>query len=314
VQSNDFRPILDVLRGTCILPETVPPPLYHYTDIDGLMGIFNTGELWATDVHFMNDTSEYDHANEMIAAELRSIGADVLPLSEPPLPSPSQEGVIELGGEWATRVGMTGVAKRFLETTQQDLLKPIFRTYVSCFCDSGNLLRQWRAYASGGYSIEFDGSLLGSRYQGSDPRAILTRVEYSEDKQKELIRSLLRTHFPPFLSTALTGVDESAIHLRLIGEFALLVARACLKSAAFDDEREWRIIRFGLLEDSTERFRASKGLPLPYRPIEIKSPEVPITGIMVGHRPAPLGWMGSISETRSNNLLRRRRAWPNRPS
>lgn len=189
MQTIGFGQIFDVLRGTCILQDA--PTLHHYTDLDGLMGIFKTGELWATDIGFMNDTSEYEHANDMVVAELRSIGADVLPLSQPPLPRPNQEGITEFGGEWATRVGMTGVAERFLATSREGLLKPRLRSYVSCFCDSRNLLRQWRAYASGGYSIEFDGSQLASRFQGSDPPTLLARVEYSMDKQRDLIRSLL---------------------------------------------------------------------------------------------------------------------------
>jgi len=75
--SNHILPKVEVLRGTCILPDRVPQKLYHYTDLDGLMGIFNTGELWATDVQFMNDTSEYIHSNEMVTDEFSSMGADV---------------------------------------------------------------------------------------------------------------------------------------------------------------------------------------------------------------------------------------------
>lgn len=36
------------------LPET----LYHYTDIRGVQGIWEKGELWATSALFLNDTSE----------------------------------------------------------------------------------------------------------------------------------------------------------------------------------------------------------------------------------------------------------------
>jgi len=309
VQAYDFRRIFEVLRGTRILPDTAPQRLHHYTDLEGLMGIFDTGELWATDVRFMNDTSEYDHANEMVAAELKSLGAHILPLSEPPFPEPDEEGNIIIGEEYATRVGMRKVAADLLESTGQRLLKPQFRTYVSCFCDSGDLLRQWRAYASGGYSLEFDGSLLSGRYQGSHPTTLLARVEYSEDNQKELIRSLLRTHFPKYLSSALTGANKGAIDLVVTGTNAVLLARACLKSDAFEDEREWRILTLGPLESATEKFRASKGLPLPYHPIDIKFPNLPITGIMVGPGPQQerkqraierfVGKQGHIKVTRS---------------
>jgi hypothetical protein len=115
-------------------------------------------------------------------------------------------------------------------------------------------------------------------------------VEYKAEGQKELIRSLLRTHVPQFLPRILaaleksepTFVEEGPNDPLVDGFIVFLVARACLKSAAFDDEREWRMIKCTPVNGTTEQFRPSKGLPLPYWPIVLKSPDVPITGIMVG--------------------------------
>jgi hypothetical protein len=153
---------VEILRETCIVPDIAPVKLYHYTDLDGLMGILNTGQLWATDVKFMNDMSEYDHANEMIKTELSAMETEVLPLFDPPLPV--NEGIITAAGAFLRQ------SKRRAEVIEMAehliLYQKGYRCYVSCFCDSGDLLRQWRAYASGGYSIEFDGSVLSSRYQG----------------------------------------------------------------------------------------------------------------------------------------------------
>ena len=35
--------------------------LYHYTSPAGLLGIFNTSELWLSDSDFVNDSSESDY-------------------------------------------------------------------------------------------------------------------------------------------------------------------------------------------------------------------------------------------------------------
>jgi hypothetical protein len=39
-----------------------PPPetLYHYTTQDGLLGIIQSRSLWATNVSYMNDSTEFD--------------------------------------------------------------------------------------------------------------------------------------------------------------------------------------------------------------------------------------------------------------
>jgi hypothetical protein len=39
-----------------------PDILYHYTDQFGLIGIVNTSELWATKIHYMNDSTEFSLA------------------------------------------------------------------------------------------------------------------------------------------------------------------------------------------------------------------------------------------------------------
>lgn len=40
--------------------------LYHYTDVAGLIGICTSGSLWATNLRFMNDARELDHARHLM--------------------------------------------------------------------------------------------------------------------------------------------------------------------------------------------------------------------------------------------------------
>ena len=39
-----------------------PELLYHYTTLDGLLGILDKRELWATGISYLNDTFEYKAA------------------------------------------------------------------------------------------------------------------------------------------------------------------------------------------------------------------------------------------------------------
>ena len=47
-----------------------PDILYHYTSQEGLLGIIGTGNIWATDILYLNDATEYTYAYKMIMEEL----------------------------------------------------------------------------------------------------------------------------------------------------------------------------------------------------------------------------------------------------
>ena len=39
--------------------------LYHYTNSQAFLSIINNKSLWATNIHFLNDTSEFKHTLEL---------------------------------------------------------------------------------------------------------------------------------------------------------------------------------------------------------------------------------------------------------
>ena len=47
--------------------------LYHYTSPAGLLGIFNSSELWFSDSDFLNDSSESDYFHDTVKP-IRSLG------------------------------------------------------------------------------------------------------------------------------------------------------------------------------------------------------------------------------------------------
>jgi len=114
------------LGGTCILPLETPAYVYHYTTIEGLLGILDQKKLWATDVSFMNDASEYDYASGLITNELKSL---------------EERFLLGAGSPDSDLRHLIFNGLRHLATTRQ------FRVYASCFCEAKNLLSQWRAYS-----------------------------------------------------------------------------------------------------------------------------------------------------------------------
>src|ERR1700730_9126099 len=54
-------------------PESSPLPLrtlYHYTTQTGLLGILESKSIWASEIRFLNDATEFRTALEAVGAEL----------------------------------------------------------------------------------------------------------------------------------------------------------------------------------------------------------------------------------------------------
>jgi len=258
-----------------------PEHVYHYTDIQGLIGILSTRTLWATDVAYMNDASEYAYGGTIV-----------------------DEVITDTEREFA-RVGLL---RKYLNTTATELG---FRVYASCFCQTGDLLSQWRTYSKQGpgYAIEFRVDQLVASLSETEPSAFVGSVDYDPTRQRESVDRVvkncigpittdptgarfLRTPFakvadggaPPLDGTEATYVKE---HLQkwledsMIGVVALVFARPFLKAPAFSEEEEWRIVIHSDTEG--EEFRCSKGLLIPYRKLALgDAGKLPITSIRIG--------------------------------
>lgn len=100
--------------------------LYHYTTVNGLQGILETNRLWASAAYYLNDSSEVEYGSHLLHDELSvwrtanqnnpCFAADVL------------QGLDEIFSSPLSRISRTSTI------------------YVTCFCENGNLLSQWRAY------------------------------------------------------------------------------------------------------------------------------------------------------------------------
>ncbi len=106
-----------------------PKYLYHYTTAEGLKGIIENQEIWASDIFSLNDASEVYHGVALLKKHL----ATQQETSEGRLNTSLEafrEALGEIGPHTATP------------------------TYVCSFSEEPNDLSQWRAYCpDGGYAI-----------------------------------------------------------------------------------------------------------------------------------------------------------------
>lgn len=153
----------------------VPDILYHYTSAQGLIEILKTGKIWATNIRYLNDASEFVHAANIAR---RAAGTNFL--------SPYTK------------------LDHYLVDDSVGLVEDdsgLVACYVCSFSSEGNMLSQWRAYCptGGGFSIGVSGPMLDSAARDtvvkngtSEPESWrLLRCEYDEQRQLEVFRAVL---------------------------------------------------------------------------------------------------------------------------
>ena len=245
--------------------------LFHYTTAEGLKGIIEKNELWATSAYFLNDSSEIIYGYGVLKEVLdKSITNNVRPNDSLPL----------------------GIARNLRQWFGEDLqnrhvINPI---YLACFCEEDNLLSQWRTYGQlGGYSLGFNLPADDLRTgQGFKPEpnvytSIPVKIEYDRSEQAKkcvsILDQLLAIFDDPETARALVTVSDHPLVgystiLRVIADM-LLEEILSFKNEAFRDEKEWRVVirQRELTKQGTDDggktpipiyFRSSGGMLVPY--------------------------------------------------
>ncbi|MGW3911150.1 DUF2971 domain-containing protein [Streptomyces sp. NPDC005070] len=260
--------------------EKDPDVVYHYTNVEGLRGILWSRALWASDVEFLNDAQELTYARKYLEYFLRYDADSAAPSTE------GQDGNSHWEGTEARardaihqfrqfrkvtiatdRRGVSEALKRVIDELEDfdspTRLLPL-HVYVTCFCENGDLLSQWRGYGgTGGYAIGFRTESLKTLHKKFSMRDF-DRVCYGFPGVFE--RGWMPEHLHPDL-----GLD------------AYLKALIMVKDPAFEEEKEWRL---AILERGTVKnlaFRSSSVGIVPY--LQVPFPANAVAEIIVGPGP-----------------------------
>ena len=241
-----------------------PRVLYHYTSGAGLIGIVETEAIWATNIRFLNDSTEFSFA---------------LNLAQQLVEERQNSATNQFDNALYT------VLRERLSGTQD------FDVYVSSFTESGDQLSQWRAYcpASGGYALGFSSKgLLSARppLQG----AALVRCVYDRDDQQEIISKVFKSVTDFAEEKRHAGLSHDRVFresFKQLGRLLALVAPA-LKHPSFAEEREWRLVvpegSFAQDED-TLHFREGRSTLVPFHAYSFAY--MPLERLMIGPTPHP---------------------------
>ena len=262
----------------------LPDVLYHYTTQEGLLGILEKQEIWATDVRFLNDVEEFEAglevAHQMATESASEAGAD---------------------GEKTVRWFVDTLRHSFSEApifsiSLTGALKSVERAF-SDVDDPGDRLNMWRGYASRGicYSVGLTPGEMAVDLDGVD----LQECSYLPGTKREYLRpamndfgDLLNACNARRLAKVGSGVDvqramdemRDDLDAQLPSVLPDLKAQiAACKHEGFWEEREWRLTvappvndervfhtsgRFGVTPRIAVRLHGSDGL-LPIRRIVV---------------------------------------------
>lgn len=261
---------------------TKPATLYHYTSQQGLVGIVSNAEFWATDIRYLNDSSEFTYAVELARRELES---------------------------W--KHADMAYYPSFRKLAQERLTASASSILVASLSEEGDLLSQWRGYCSPGpgFSIGFNGRYLTRLADENDLG--FSRCVYEAVDQRTLIGELIQTSFERFprhivpapslgqygdadayiqaVAAALSCEPNASARDASVNRFVsgLLDLAAVFKNPTFNEEKEWRIVAVSGPERPL-RHRLGKSFLVPYGVLPLRGlEERVINEVVVGPCPHP---------------------------
>jgi len=229
------------------LQAQAPYAVYHYTDAASLNAILEAGRMWASDLLYLAGSRETDFVRDLIRDHLRR-RANV---SDP-------------------------VLREFCEKAEQRLDPRTWQRsiFATCFCQNGDALGQWRAYAGprGGYAVGLRSQAL--TYSGGTYSAVaLRRVIYDPERQNAILSGLLDRAMFALRSPDGQGEEGMEAVLDFLGDHMVELV-ACFKHVAFKEDEEWRLLVVADTAYAGEglsqlRFRHAGGHIVPFMELDI---------------------------------------------
>ncbi|GAB2190103.1 DUF2971 domain-containing protein [Sessilibacter sp. MAH1] len=216
--------------------------LYHYTSLTGLMGIVESKMLRASDIRYMNDSTELKHLLVLLSDEIN------------------------------IRLNAGSAFAQLLNQFSQWLSHRIVdgpMLFGASFRANGNLLSQWRGYSTHGKGVSL----------GFNPKYVLDcaayhdfsvgKCIYNPEEQKQIARQIVNSVENTAKSNHADYVQAAIPDFTPIFEYIegdLLKIAAILKHPSFEEEQEWRVVSpiFTQSNQAPIYFRESLSMLVPY--------------------------------------------------
>ncbi|MCU8247230.1 DUF2971 domain-containing protein [Vibrio vulnificus] len=197
--------------------------LYHYTDIQGVLGILKYRKLWLSSVNNMNDHQEVIWLKSKLKSEI--------------------DKVVRIGNYCDSHIN---IFQSFITILDH----PVPIPYICCFSKNNDLLSQWRAYANDGIGANIGFSIEKLKVNNAPPYMSPVKehaLGYAEVTYNEELTNTFVTHM---VDTLLKLCEESKLEdgkpvwTIEMSELASTCVRSAqvFKNSAFSEEQEVRVI------------------------------------------------------------------------
>ncbi len=255
--------------------------LWHYTTGQGLLGIVQSGSVYATQVSCLNDSAEIKYASRLFKAAVAKLKNDSAELSK-----------------------ACDEAADFYDADDDDDYPGTLPYFVACFTRSEDNVSQWQGYGRGenGYAIGF--SPAGLMRMGG----LLARVSYDAAKHEEMATKLAKATIE-FCQEGLDAhkadnPDEWKQDFLSKWDEKITQLAPMIKDPCWRHEEEYRVVRL-LVQGQLPELRVCQRDTMMTRHLPLKMasdccyPFLPIEQVVVGPCPHP-----SISRVSVDTLLR----------
>lgn len=247
--------------------------LFHYTTIDGLLGIFKEKNIWATSIFYLNDQAEFSLALNIFKDAIKELKNRLSLPVEPAIRGAGYKR--DQRAEFLDQIADLGFYTN-------DLTSVVFS-----LSENDDQLSQWRGYCSTdhGFSVGFDYARLKNRMKKEG--FILAKCVYDPKEQQGLMARYVKEVVEPNMVDLNEDNFASRFSKTVV---ALLHILPMLKHASFYEEAEWRLISVRVSGHKSMRFRAGRTTLIPYYEFGLIDDKntgetLPIKSITIGPTP-----------------------------
>lgn len=236
------------------LNQAPPPILYHYTSMNVLEKITDSGVLWASEARFLNDSTEFEHARDYIRGKLENRATKKRALLD------------------RLKEDLTIIDRRFDEHD----------VFIASFSGEGDSLPQWRGYCSAGHGVAIGfnpDALTGGEFE------ISKHFRPVPDDEPTFERSILKCAYTDKEKTKLVGDSLDSYFYVIEGKHSSLspnrgatfllstiqMCRPLFKNASFKEEKEWRLVVNCYYDHEPKRhFRVWGSTAVPFIKVDVR--------------------------------------------
>ena len=239
--------------------EEIKDVIYHYTTLEGLKGIIEDNSIWATKISYLNDSSEYRIAIELMKKRLSE------------------------KSDWCAQI--------FEETLNTFGWLENPNVYVCSFSEKDDSLSQWRAYSKNSVGISIGFKTKELEKLAKNQNFTLSKCVYFPQEQINLIDKALLYIFDLLQVENKKHLDEIAnnkYEKLTVRNFLLANLEniaPVIKDKGFYEEAELRLISVAVPNDQEINFNMGDSFIKPYIKFNLGDLDNIIDQVIIGPSP-----------------------------